>query len=339
VYEKFNSRPTSRSFDHLNASIEIQTQMVIVNLQVGIYEIGLFGYEGGAYTLQVNVVTVPLCDTCSAHGACQAGICHCYSADFIGNYCETYTPNMELGRVYDGQAITGFWNYWNVHYFTQSSLRINVTQTSGGDCDLYIRPNQNPTRFLYQLADLSVTSSFSLTIQAPGDDVWHLGVYGWNTCAYTIVVNVLDECQCASTSVGHCEDAGAGQCICNLGHAGPDCSQVSYPILSGQVLYHQSAPPHSWNFYYYISSSRAVSVTMTEQSSVGFLTLFVSMSGYPTGENYDYVDYANSSFHEIHITWYNAPGSLMYFIGVVPSSLSVANNPLEFSITVYGTPF
>jgi hypothetical protein len=115
---------------------------------------------------------------------------------------------------------------------------------------------------------------------------------------------------------------------------------ASLAVISGQVLSGQAVLPGQWQYYYFISSSMGVSVTMVETASVGSLWLLVSMEGYPTGENFDYHDISNSDFHEIHIVWYEPVlNNHIYFISVVPSTLIDTNTPIDFSLTVYGSPF
>jgi hypothetical protein len=95
---------------------------------------------------------------------------------------------------------------------------------------------------------------------------------------------------------------------------------------------------------------------MTEVDTFGELFLIVSLSGYPSGDNFDYYDIVNSDFHEVHMVWpAEERVSRTYFIAVVVSSASVSTQSLGYSITgtlpfyslsfmthsltAYGTPF
>ena len=100
--------------------------------------------------------------------------------------------DMDLDESYDGYVESGLWNYWHLHYFTNSPIRVTVSQYGdSGDCDLYIKQNSDPTRILYQFSDISLDHEYSIVIQSPGDEVWHLGVYGWTTCSYTITAELV----------------------------------------------------------------------------------------------------------------------------------------------------
>ena len=93
---------------------------------------------------------------------------------------------MDLDDVYSGYVASGNWNYWYINYFSDSPLRVSVTQSNNGDCDLYIKQNSDPTRIVYQFSDMSLNQEYSIVIQNPGNEVWHIGVYGWTTCSYEI---------------------------------------------------------------------------------------------------------------------------------------------------------
>jgi len=343
VYVATDRLPVDRNFDYLNATTLSPTEMHLTNLPAARYEIGIYGYRGGPFSLEVSVVAVEpatCANDCSTHGSCSgSGVCSCYNG-YEGDYCQRY-PEMELDQVYPGYVASGSWNYWYLQYFTQSSLQVTVTQTGeAGDCDLYIKQNSDPTRIVYQFADMSLNQEYSIVIQDPANEIWHIGVYGWTTCSYEISAQTLDDCQCTSASHGSCRE-GNSQCICELSYAGAICDIPTLAITSSQVLSLQFVQPHSWNYYHFTSDSSAISITVVETSTSGDLFVAMSLSGYPSGENFDYYDIGESDFHEIQLSWPITENRVTrtYFIGVLTSSTSVATDPIQYSITAYGTPF
>lgn len=94
---------------------------------------------------------------------------------------------MDIDHIYYGVVDAGTWNYWHLQYFSTSSLNITVSQQNDGDCDLYIRKNADPTRTFYQQLDISHSDTFSLIIEEPNNDIWHIGVYGWAKCEYQLI--------------------------------------------------------------------------------------------------------------------------------------------------------
>lgn len=106
-------------------------------------------------------------------------------------YFTTDNVDIQLDTEYNGYVSAGSWNYWHLHYFTDSPLMVTVQQLSEGDCDIYVKQNSDPTRIIFQITDMSTDPEFSITIQNPGDDSWHLGIYGWTACTYQIEATVV----------------------------------------------------------------------------------------------------------------------------------------------------
>lgn len=71
---------------------------------------------------------------------------------------------------------------------------------------------------------------------------------------------------------------------------------------------------------------------MKEATTSGQLILLLSLSDYPDGENFDYIDYSDSDFHEFHLIWDTPRSEKTYFIAVTKNPVAVT--PIvEFSIT------
>jgi len=338
LYLKKVDRPTTWRFDVYNGTVSPVTYMHISNVTSDLYEIGIYGYRGGSYdilfTQYLDDPSICIND-CSDHGTCTSHTCSCDS-DFSGPICETYTENMEFDVVYNGKVESSFWNYFHIHYFSESSIRLDLHQTSDGDCDIYIRSTTPPTSTIYQMANLSESQDTSVLIHEPGDLTWYIGVFGWLSCSYTLSAVQIAECQCEEgISHGSCVGSSV-ECVCEIGYTGPTCTIETTQITSGQVISLQSITPNNWAFYYFSSSSTAVIITLVETSSSGKLMLIASLEGYPSGENYEYYDIGPSNFHEIHIVWGN-PYHRDYYCGVTTSTVTMNSDPIVYSITAYGT--
>ncbi len=117
----------------------------------------------------------------------------------LGSVKTPLTPD----QVVSGYVEFNSWNYYNYNSNSDGNLVIYVNHTdSGGDCDLYVRAGQTPTRFNYgefitkpfiyivvDYQDLSTATFFTLSINDPGSEQWYIGVYGWTTCDYDIWVD------------------------------------------------------------------------------------------------------------------------------------------------------
>lgn len=86
-----NRLPTNRNYDYLNATVAAQTIINLSDLQEALYEIGIYGYSGGHFSLLVTVFSdaAHSCiNDCSSHGSCSSLVCSCYDG-YSGDYCQT----------------------------------------------------------------------------------------------------------------------------------------------------------------------------------------------------------------------------------------------------------
>jgi hypothetical protein len=98
---------------------------------------------------------------------------------------------MDLDVPETGYVGASTWNYYRIQQTTTNNLVISVSQDSStADCDLFVRRDQKPTNFQYDYSNLSFDQNFNVTIVDPGSAVWHIGVYGWSECGYTIVASI-----------------------------------------------------------------------------------------------------------------------------------------------------
>src|SRR3990167_9862558 len=115
-------------------------------------------------------------------------------------------------------------------------------------------------------------------------------------------------------------------------------TKATTPLVSQTVISSQSIMPNNWAYYYFSSTSTAVSITLVETSSSGKLMLIVSLDRYPSGENYEYYDIGPSNFHEVHIVW-GSPSARVYYAGVTTSTVTMNTDPITYSITGWSFSF
>jgi len=104
----------------------------------------------------------------------------------------TERVSLALDTPVTGFVDTNFWNYYTFRIVTQNNVIIRTVQTSssGSDCDVFVKAGSDPTRIDYEYANLSNLADFNVTIPEPGDTEWHIGVYGWTSCAYTLSITI-----------------------------------------------------------------------------------------------------------------------------------------------------
>ena len=112
---------------------------------------------------------------------------------FLINFTFVLTPIAVTQDLEDGQSVSGFagsnqWNYYTVTANSATNMLISIDQdwNNDGDCDLYVRADEQPDRFHYDYRNIGFDNSFSVTIQNPLSTQWHIGVYGYRSCQYFI---------------------------------------------------------------------------------------------------------------------------------------------------------
>jgi len=214
-----------------------------------------------------------------------------------------------IAPLQDEQPVSGYveynsWNYFNYVTNTEANLVIRVSQSDAGDCDLYVRANANPTRFEFDYQDIGVTTDFNLTINDPGHTTWHIGVYGWSSCSFSITVDESNACPLGCSGNGQCLANGA--CLCNAGWSGEACDSSSTTLQNGAILTGQSVAYNQWAYYSIsVSNTSALHIQIKETSTTGLLWLYVSDS-YPTLREYYFADTSTVlPYHRIDMEFQN----------------------------------
>lgn len=182
------------------------------------------------------------------------------------------------------------------------------------DCDLYVRRNAKPTNVVFDYSDVSLGGANStISLETPDGSYW-IGVYAFQNCSYTLVVEEGSSTDCLRGCSGHgtCDD---GVCTCTPPWTGDDCSTQMGSLQSG-VRVSGAVSINQWAYYNFTASQPLVTFQMFETGSNGSLWLFVSTESNPTLAAHDYQDIDfDRPFHAIHIERDSATPET-YFVGV-----------------------
>jgi len=286
----------------------------------------------------LTVSTSAACpNECTHRGQCTANACTCPTG-YTGDYCQTRTAPLTDGIVENGYVKYNAWNYYNYISNSIDYLTISVAQQGGtGDCDLYVRAGQNPSRVNYDYYDIGTSQQFNLTINDPGSTTWYIGVYGWSECTYNIQLFESDACPYNCNGRGTC-DSNSNVCICNAGWTGIACESALAGLQNG-IIGTGSVTENNWNYYSYsVTNSGSLHVLLKETSTSGALWLYVAKT-YPTIRSYLYADTeTNTNIHILAIDL-DEDETAVYQIGVYGNPYLLENQVGTYQLIAWAPDF
>jgi len=344
LYVRSAALPTRNEYDYREIGVNANFTLDVAS-PGPMYYVGLRAFTGPISFVMVVTQFADCPSKCSKHGVCaSAGVCTC-NAGYSGQLCQTMTSNMVLNRNYTGFVSENIWNYYKYQTSSTSTLVVSVSQDprTPGDCDLYIKSGTTPTVTSFDYADVGYSTSFSVSINNPGNALWYFGVYGYSTCDYVISATLIVTCPgnppCSNNGV--CTRAGV--CQCNPGYAGSDCS-AGLTVLSSGVTLNSATAVGNWTYFAFVPAfgTSYFQVTAKEASSVGSLWLFVGQNRVPDLRAYDYSDQSTSDstspYHQLSVTLSSpVTRNVTYYLGVYGNPFG--QGPLPFKVNFWNSPF
>jgi len=339
LYVRYGALPTLWDYDARDATLRKDYAVKMGSPTEGVYYFGIYGYDDVSWSIRVQTSeeAVPCSDICSDHGTCSGGSCNCYQ-NFAGNHCEQMTTDLVEGQSISGYTGSNMWNYYAVTANSASNMKINIVQSNdlNGDCDLYIRANQNPDKFNYDYRDIGLSSNFSLVVQNPLSTPWKIGVYGYRSCEYFITMTLESSCPNDCSGNGACIN---GRCSCDAGFAGLDCASTLERIYSGTPE-NGTIGVNEWAYYKYSAPNSKSSITLNlyEWETVGYVQVYISQGVPPTLTDFDYCEVTSTkALHNIYFRT-DGEGDLNWYIGVYGSSFIPIQSRTSYGILIYSPP-
>jgi hypothetical protein len=334
LYLRNGQLPDLTHYDYRQASNDKDFSLSVNSPRVGTWFIGVFGFTNCDYNIAVTLRD-QCPNNCSYHGSCQNAFCNC-TRDYTGTFCETMVPALSNGQIGSGYVSDNSWNYFHYNAFSSNNLLVQMNQTSGGDCDLYVRTDSNPDRFNYNYRDISFKPNVTLIIPDPSDRTWYIGVYGYRACAF--VISVLDTSQCPNQCSGHGACISGG-CQCYAGWSGDDCSDTLNQITAGQQITGQITS-NQWVYYSLSATTSSVTVSLRENGSTGMVWLYIAEDTHPTLTIFDASDtQSNNVYHNVHVNPEDTDDTSSWFIGVYGSPYLQQGRTYSFTVSAWATPF
>ncbi len=342
IFLSMDHPPTQFDWEYSNITEGPVSTISLPHAVKGKYFLGVLGFSNCVYNVTSHIV--PLSSSschgqCSLHGDCVRGVCTC-RAGFVGELCEVMDDPLPLHETQIGFVSKRSWNYYHTRIVTQNALYVQLLSIGDGDCDLYVRKDDPPTQFLFDAVDLSPEANSSVTILQPGDHTWHIGVFGFEECKYSLIIEETIQCSCVKgLSHGKCLE-GTHDCFCDAGWTGEDCSVSLVAATSGHKI-SAVVTKYQWTYYYiYLNHSSSGVISLKEKSTAGMLWLFASFTGTPSLTSFDFAEKSTlSKIHEISLPLAQQH-SRSIVVGVYGSPyISRAKVEVPFDIILWISPF
>jgi len=315
------------------------------NVDMGNWFFGVFGPSLCSFDLLLSAVAESCIGSCSDRGTCGPP-CSC-NPGFTGDYCQTKTDSMILQEKVDGYVDSNLLNWYKYQANTNDYVVVHLNQQSG-DCDLYVRADQQPTPTVFDEADITKDANIELYVPDALQSVLYIAVYGYAACRYSIYITLepkSSDCMGGVTCL-HGTCAKNNTCDCSVGWVGSQCDVAATPLNSGSALTNEVINnPNEWKYYSFTLAHPTFLVSIREvvdpADPRAKLSLYLSEFVVPTLTS---SNYHNSNptypYHTLTLSFDEHPATdfpLSLVIGVYGSPL--ITKPVNFKIVAWEPDF
>jgi len=253
-------------------------------------------------------------NNCNApHGRCINSACQC-EPGYQGVDCGSRVTTIAVDTVYTGSVALEQWNYYALTIASKQDLLVTVTQTTEGDSDIYTKTGKLPTKYDFDLRNLTTDPTYILVIPEPDLGILYIGIFGYTACSYSFKVTSKTDCQTTHKCSLHGTCLSGDRCNCNRDFSGATCQNM-IPALTVNVPVNGFVDEDAWNYYHVQALvSSALKVTVSQTSAQDDCDLYIRSGQNPDEINYDYRDVSVDQVFSIEIP---NPGDRIWYFGVL----------------------
>ena len=312
LYIQMDSFPSQRDFYMRNLTTGQNTSLVVPVEKSGIFYTGVYGYQTCSYIIEMEVES-KCPNNCNNRGDCYDS-CVCYE-NYFGDACQYEVVAMTPDTVYTGEVLFGSWLYYS--YITNKVvdeidwvLTVASPTTDADYADLYLKKNEKPSLWEYDLANTTMSSEKVIRqTEIALSTTYYLGVYGSyfgsrsSPVHFTIKAHVLDPVS-PSDCPNNCSQHGTctnNICKCSDDYTGEECEERTQEMSFGES-YTGYVGTGAWN-YLQVMGDRANSfvVELNRTSSAGDPDLYVKAGEKPSRFDFDYVNITTGSLMTVTV--------------------------------------
>jgi len=332
LYLHYQTIPDYTTFDYFDVGTSKNFSINVVSPLLGTWYLGFHAISTTSFSFKVTEQRAcPM--NCSLHGSCIGSTCHCNS-DFIGLTCEEAVNSLTSTSIH-GYVGANYWNFYKYNANSDNPFLVQLTEKGvSSKCDLYILSGTKPTKFMYTYANETEQSVTEILVSHPLNQIWWIGIYGFSSCEYDILVIQETHTVCGNCGHGVCLNEA---CKCNEGWFGVECNVMPQALINGQRTAVDSVTMNNWKYYtLHLNHTSLLAIVLSEQSTIGQLWLYIAKEIYPTLDSYEVGNIAPVATHRISLEFFE-PKTIQYVIGVYGSPF--ATTAIQYTLAAYATPF
>lgn len=317
LYLQVSTFPTTRHYFLKETGVgKDATLKVNSTAPRGVWYVGVFGFLGCTYVLDMSSPSLPCPNGCNKQGTCSSGVCSC-APNWGGLDCSLANRTLTLATPVSTTVAQQNWSFF--YYDVAAPMeKLVFTMDSDKDCDLYLRRETPPDLFNFDAVNASLPAPgqrdvSTLTLENPAQKRWYAGVYGFQACSFSMRV---DQQQVGGTNcLNNCSAHGmcrSGVCHCSATFSDEKCANMTAPLpFTGVTPGYVDAGEWNW-FYLELQTTNDIHILVHQTNAGADCDSYLRRGERPDRTHFDSADL---SAGDANMT-IASPAKATYYLGV-----------------------